>query len=136
MAKCQTRGTPGNGVGPWTSDCQIMRELIYVPVIHVESDMGGVGTTIDKRSAEVCGRERWEKHKQVVIKFWDGIEEYFKKLDAGNLRIYQDGLMAEGDLGLKVIREGAGQGSRNHRIVLDLIERGAVIRKTEDRTKS
>ncbi|MFH1935604.1 MAG: hypothetical protein ABIN18_29045 [Pseudomonadota bacterium] len=109
-----------------------MRKLIYVPVIHVESDMGSIGSAIDKRSAEVCGRERWEKHKQVVIKFWDEIEEYFKKLDARNLIIYQDGLMADGELGLKIIREGTRQGSRNHKIVLDLIERGGVIRKTED----
>ncbi|MBU2496367.1 MAG: hypothetical protein KJ935_07730, partial [Candidatus Omnitrophica bacterium] len=35
-------------------------------------------------------------------------------------------------LGLKIIREGTRQGSRNHKIVLDLIERGGVIRKTED----
>ena len=109
-----------------------MRELIYVPVIHVESDMGSVGNTIDKRSAEVCGRERWEKHKQVVTTFWDKIERYFISMDVWNLRIYQDGLMADGELGLKIIREGARQGSRNHRIVLDLIERGGVIRKTED----
>ena len=118
--------------GPRTSDCQIMRELIYVPVIHVESDLGSIAPVIDKRSAEVCGRERWEKHKKTVATFWDVIEEFFKKLDAAGLKIYQDGLMAEGKLGLKIIREGARQGSRNHQIVLGMIERGGVIRKTED----
>ena len=109
-----------------------MRELIYVPVIHVESDLGSIAPVIDKRSAEVCGKERWEKHKQVIITFWDGIEEYFRKLDAGNLRIYQDGLMADGELGRKIIEEGARRGSKNHQIVLDLVKRGAEIRKTED----
>ncbi len=109
-----------------------MRELLYVPVIHVESDLGSIAPAINKRSAEVCGKERWEKHKQVIITFWDGIEEYFRKLDAAGLKIYQDGLMADGDLGRKIIGEGAKRGSKNHQIVLDLVKRGAVIRKTED----
>ena len=109
-----------------------MRELLYVPVIHVESDLGSIAPAINKRSAEVCGKERWEKHKQVIITFWDGIEEYFRKLDAAGLKIYQDGLMADGDLGRKIIEEGAKRGSKNHQIVLDLVKRGAVIRKTED----
>jgi len=94
--------------------------------------MGTISSTIDKRSAEVCGRQRWEKHKQTVTTFWDHIEGYFKKPDARNLKIYQDGLMADGELGQKIIREVAGQGSRNYRIVLDLINNGGEIRKTED----
>lgn len=109
-----------------------MRQLIYVPVIHVESDLGSIAPAIDKRSAEVCGGERWEKHKQTVLTFWDTIEESFKRLDASNLKIYQDGLMAAGELGRKIIEEGAERGSRNYQIVLDLIKRGAEIRKTED----
>ena len=105
-----------------------------MPVIHVDTDMGSIAPTIDKRSGEICGRDRWDKHKQIVATFWDQIEEYFKKLNAGNLKIYQDGLMAAGDLGQKIIKEGAGKGSRNYLIVLDLIKRGAEIRKTEDIT--
>ncbi len=111
-----------------------MRKLLYVPVIHVESDLGGIAPAIDKRSTQICGRERWERHKQTVSTFWDNIEEYFKNLNADNLKIYQDGLMADGELGQKIIEEGAQKGSRNYRIVLDLIRRGAEIRKTEDIT--
>jgi len=103
-----------------------------VPVIHVESDLGSIASAIDKRSAEICGRQRWEKHRQTVTTFWDEIEEYFKKLDSTNLKVYQDGLMADGELGQKIIQEGAKKGSRNYQIVLDLIKRGGEIRKTED----
>ena len=110
----------------------MMRKLIYVPVIHVESDLGSIAPEIDKKSAEVCGKERWEKHKQTVIVFWDVIEGFFRKLDAGNLKIYQDGLMAGGDLGRRIVEEGAKKGSRNYQIVGDLMKRGAEIRKTED----
>ncbi|MBU4000511.1 hypothetical protein KKG29_05090 [Patescibacteria group bacterium] len=109
-----------------------MRKLLYVPIIHVDSDLGSIAPAIDKRSTQICGRERWERHKQTVSTFWDNIEEYFKKQDAGNLKIYQDGLMADGDLGQKIIEEGAQKGSRNYRIVLELIRRGSEIRKTED----
>ena len=110
----------------------MMRKLLYVPVIHVDPDLGSIASAIDKRSAEICGKQRWEKHKQTVTTFWDEIEEYFKKLDATNSKIYQDGLMADGDLGQKIIEEGASKGSKNYQIVLDLIERGGEIRKTED----
>ena len=110
----------------------MMRKLLYVPVIHVDPDLGSIASAIDKRSAEICGSQRWEKHKQTVTIFWDEIEEYFKKLDARNLKIYQDGLMADGNLGQKIIEEGAKKGSRNYQIVLYLIKRGGEIRKTED----
>jgi len=109
-----------------------MRKLLYVPVIHVDSDLGSIAPAIDKRSTQICGRERWERHKQTVSTFWDNIEEYFKNLNADNLKIYQDGLMADGKLGQKIIEEGTQKGSRNYRIVLELIRRGAEIRKTED----
>lgn len=109
-----------------------MRRLFYVPIIHVDSDLGSMASAIDKRSGEICGRQRWEKHKKIVTTFWDEIEEYFKKVDATNVKIYQDGLMADGELGQKIIEEGAKKGSRNHHIVLDLIKRGGEIRKTED----
>jgi hypothetical protein len=109
-----------------------MRRVLYVPVIHVDSDLGSIAPAIEKRSAEVCGKDRWEKHKQTVKAFWDVIEDHFKKLDPRHLKIYQDGLMAEGDLGRKIVEEGARRGSRNYQIVLGLIKRGAEIRKTED----
>ena len=109
-----------------------MRKLLYVPVIHVESDLGSMALAIDKRSTEICGTLRWEKHKKIVTTFWDKIEEYFKKLDASNLKIYQDGLLADGVLGQKIIEEGAKKGSRNYHIILELIKRGGKIRKTED----
>ena len=109
-----------------------MRKLLYVPIIHVDSDLGSIAPAIDKRSTQICGRERWKRHKQTVSTFWDNIEKYFKKLNANNLKIYQDGLMIDGELGQKIIEEGAQKGSRNYQIVLDMIRRGSEIRKTED----
>lgn len=109
-----------------------MKKLLYVPIIHMEADLGRVAAIIDKRSSQMCGRERWDKHKETVSGFWDSIANYFDRLSVSNLKIYQDGLMIDGALGKKIIEEGSRKGSKNHEIVLKLMEKGAEIRKTED----
>jgi len=109
-----------------------MKKLLYVPIIHMEADLGSVAAIVDKRSSQVCGRERWDQHKRAVSGFWDSIANYFDLLDASNLKIYQDGLMIDGGLGKKIVEGGASKGSKNYQILLRLMEKGAKIRKTED----
>jgi len=109
-----------------------MRKLLYIPIIHVDADLGSMAGAMNRRSVEICGKEQWERHKEIVTLFWHKVSDYFTKLDAGDLEIYQDGLLADGELGRRIIEEGAGRGSPNYQIVLDLITRGARIRKTED----
>lgn len=108
-----------------------MRRLLYVPIIHMEPDLGSVASAIDKKSASLCGEERWARHKETVAKFWRSIEDYFANIDTSNLKIYQDGLLADGEPGRRVIEEAAKRGSKNHQIILNLVRRGAEIRKTE-----
>jgi len=109
-----------------------VRKLLYVPIIHTEPDLGSKATAIANKSASLLGEEKWAKHKETVAKFWESIADYFATVNASALKIYQDGLPAEGALGRKIIEEGAKRGSRNHQIILSLISRGAEIRKTED----
>jgi len=109
-----------------------MRKLLYVPIIHMEADLGSVASAIDSKSASLCGEERWAKHKETVAKFWENLADYFGSLDAANLKMYQDGLLTDGEPGRKIIEEGAKRGSKNYQIVLNLAERGAEIMKTED----
>ena len=109
-----------------------MKKLLYVPIIHMEADLGSVAAIVDKKSSQVCGKERWNKHKKAVSGFWDSIASYFGRLSTSNLKIYQDGLMIDGEVGKKIIEEGARKGSKNHKIVLKLMEKGAKIMKTED----
>ena len=111
-----------------------MKKLLYVPIIHMEADLGSMAAAIDKRSSQVCGKEHWNRHKKAVSGFWDSIANYFELLEASNLKIYQDGLMIDGEVGKKIIEEGASKGSKNHKIVLKLMEKGAKIMKTEDIT--
>ena len=108
------------------------RKLIYVPIIHMEPDLGSAASVVDSKSMALCGEERWAKHKETVAKFWENIAVYFASLEASNLKIYQDGLPADGELGRRIIEEGARQGSKNHQLILSLMKKGAEIRKTED----
>jgi len=109
-----------------------MRKLLYVPIIHMEADMGSAASAIDSKSASLCGEERWAKHKETVAKFWGNVADYFATVDTSNLKIYQDGLLANGELGSRIIEEGAKRGSKNHQIILNLMRRGAKLMKTED----
>jgi len=109
-----------------------MRNLLYIPMIHADPDLGSAAASVNRRSIEICGKERWLRHKEIVAEYWEKIRAHFSKMDAHGLAIYQDGLMADGDLGRRIIEEGARRGSPNHQIVLDLITRGAILRKTED----
>ena len=109
-----------------------MRRLLYVPIIHTEADMGSVAPAIEGKSASVTGENKWARHKETVSKFWESLTHYFDSLDATHLKIYQDGLLAEGELGKRIVEEGANRGGKNQQIILDLLGKGAEIRKTED----
>ncbi len=95
-----------------------MKKLLYVSIIHTEADLGSVAPTINKRSSQICGKERWNKHRKAVSGFWDSIANYFELLDTSNLKIYQDGLMIDGKIGKKIIEEGVSKGSKNYKILL------------------
>ena len=109
-----------------------MRKLLYVPIIHSASDLGSIGVAIDKRSASLCGEGRWADHKETVTMFWKNVADYVLSLDAASLKIYQDGLAADGELGRRIVEEAAKRGSMNHRVILQLLSKGAEVRKTED----
>jgi len=109
-----------------------VRELLYIPIIHSEADLGSLGTAIDKRSASLYGEKRWAEHKETVARFWKSVANYLLSLDAASLKIYQDGLAANGELGRRIIEEAAKRGSMNHRVILQLLSKGAEVRKTED----
>jgi len=109
-----------------------VRELLYVPIIHSESDLGSLGAAIDKRSASLYGEKRWAEHKETVTKFWRSVADYLLSLDAAGLKIYQDGLAADGELARRIVEEAAKRGSMNHQVILQLLNKGAEVRKTED----
>ena len=109
-----------------------MRTLIYVPVIHTSADLGSLAGDVTKRGIADLGEDVWKEHQRTVEGFWDVITDYFTSVDVSGMKIYQDGMVAEGEIGEKIVEEGLNLGSRNYELVARLLKRGAILVKTED----
>jgi hypothetical protein len=109
-----------------------MRTLLYVPVIHTSADLGSIAKDVTKRGIADLGEDVWKDHIKTVEGFWDAISHYFDSVDVTGIKIYQDGMVAGGEIGQNIVEEIAKAGSRNHELVLNLLKRGAFLVKTED----
>jgi len=97
----------------------------------MSADMGSVASTLDDKATAKLTPELWQRHKEIVSAFWDSIGRFLDALDVNGFKIYQDGLVADGEEGLRIVRESISQGSKNYEIVERLLERGAILMKTE-----
>jgi len=109
-----------------------VRQLIYIPVIHTEVDMGSMAGSLKEAYLSRYGEERWASHVKAIEQMWDGIK---RKLDALTLdypktKLYQDGLPLCGKE-LQIVTEVAARGSHNYRILLDLVQKGCTLLGTE-----
>jgi pheromone shutdown protein TraB len=109
-----------------------MRTLIYVPVIHTSADLGSIAKEVAKRGIMDLGQELWEKHRRTVEGFWNVVSDYFDSIDVKGMKIYQDGMVADDEVGKKIAEHTAKAGSKNYQLILRLLERGAILMKTED----
>jgi len=109
-----------------------MGKLIYVPIIHMSADLGSIAKQVDKRGIADLGEEVWKKHMKTVKGFWEAISHYFDSIDVSGMKIYQDGMVVDGEVGQKIVEEGIKSGSKNYELVLRLLKRGAILVKTED----
>jgi len=108
------------------------RSLIHIPIIHTQTDMGGLGQAIQEATIQKLGQEGWERNVTSIDKIWDSIEQAIESwsLPYPNVRLYQDGLPVCGRE-LEIVTEIARIGSRNHQLLLRLHRRGAIIMGTE-----
>jgi hypothetical protein len=111
---------------------QAARQLIWVPVIHTEADLGNMSESVKRLYVQKMGRVKWERHIRALRTFWSGLEEQIEalRLPCERLRLYQDGLPYCGREA-EIIRTLAEAGSLNCRLLLKLMERGARITGTE-----
>ena len=109
-----------------------MRTLIYVPIVHTSADLGSLAKEVAKRGIADLGEEIWKEHRRTVDGFWDALIDYFESIDVSGIKIYQDGMVAEDEIGQKIVEEGLKAGSRNYELVSSLLKRGAFLVKTED----
>jgi hypothetical protein len=111
-----------------------VRSLIYIPIIHSEADLGTLADEVHRQfQAAVDTAEAWEWHAVAVEAMWNGIRTKLLalSLDWPRTRLYQDGLPVCGQES-QIVRELAAKGSRNHQLLLELQERGAILMGTDD----
>lgn len=116
-----------------------MRQLLYFPIIHNQADLGSLKESLSAEGERKYGKAEWESHLKQVQKSWDKIEKFIEEyantnsISPNKVRLYQDGLPAAGEIGLKIVKDVARQGSRNYQILEDLIARGASLEEAESK---
>jgi phage host-nuclease inhibitor protein Gam len=110
------------------------KKLIYIPVIHSGSDMGTIADDISRKGIAELGIETWQSHIRTVDKYWDVIANYCEelKIEINEMNIYQDGMVTDGEIAMRIVEDSVKMGSRNYEIVSNLITRGARIVRTEE----
>ncbi len=103
-----------------------------IPIIHMSADLGTLAPAMDIRGVVELGKDFWLRHKETVTRFWDSIAEFLNSLEVKGSKIYQDGLIADGEMGIRIVKEGVKEGSKNYEIISGLLKRGASLVKTED----
>jgi hypothetical protein len=110
-----------------------VRTLIIIPIIHTARDMGSLLGQIQREYIRKFGLEKWSEHLKSIDEVWIGIRQMLDLLDLPYplLRLYQDGLPLCGKE-REIVQDVATQGSTNHQLLFDLMQRGARLQGTED----
>lgn len=112
-----------------------MRRLIHIPVVHAQVDMGSLSDHVRALYIAYKGERAWRESRRAIACFWRELDRKIAALDLAcdRLRLYQDGLPVCGREA-DIVRDLARAGGPNHRILLDLMDRGATVEGTEDPT--
>lgn len=108
--------------------------LIYVPILHTRRETAGIAHSLGNSGAPgLTAAQAPDDDNRAVQEMWAGIAA---KLDDAHLPyaqvcIFQEAMPVCG-MEKEIAESLAAQGSRNHRLVLELIGRGARLEGTED----
>jgi len=110
-----------------------VRTLTYVPIIHSEADLGSLGESVRERFVAAFGEQQWDRRRASVDLMWQSIRAKVLAMSIpwSKVRVYQDGLPICGNE-MAIVRDLAQKGSPNHLLLVELIERGAILTGTED----
>ena len=110
-----------------------MRQLISIPIVHTPADLGSQREAAREAYIARYGLQRWCQHLEVLAQLWHRIRQRVLALpvDFTTVRLYQDGLPVCGHE-LAIVETLAAAGSSNHQLLLELVNRGAILMGTED----
>ncbi|HJL18039.1 MAG TPA: hypothetical protein RMH99_20415, partial [Sandaracinaceae bacterium LLY-WYZ-13_1] len=106
------------------------RTLHVVPVVHDEADLGRLGQDVKQATMARGGATRWHERQAAVERAWTAIEAWARDLEVEGVHLFQDGLPVCGKEA-EIVRDLAARGSRNHRLLQALVERGGRLEGTE-----
>ncbi len=108
------------------------RTLIYIPILHSKADLGTLADAVECKTRVREGNSGWRRHSAQIEQVWTDIETLLNKLtlNYSHVRLYQDGLPICGREA-EIVADLARVGSRNHALLLRLMERGATLMGTE-----
>lgn len=109
-----------------------MKTLLYVPIIHTSADLGSLAKDVTRRGVAGLGEDLWTQHRITVEGFWKAIAVWCDSVNVSGMKLYQDGMITDGEVGQKIVEAGVKAGSQNYELVDRLLRRGALLVKTED----
>lgn len=111
-----------------------MRQLIYVPIVHTEADLGSMAKFFEDEFKRRYSSPTYQVHVYSIAAMWAGIVGKITalNLDWPHVRLYQDGLPVCGRE-TEIVSDLAQQGSINHQLLVNLMSRGARLEGTESK---
>ncbi len=111
---------------------QCPRRLIWIPVVHTQTDLGSLSESVRCLYIRKVGKGQWDQHHGQVEQLWENIRKTIDglELDLSKVRLYQDGLPCCGQEE-KIVQDLSSAGSLNHQILVDLLAKGATLVGTE-----
>ena len=108
------------------------RTLLYIPIVHSQTDMGTLSESVRKITMQKFGARVWHKKVNIINSFWSAVEDTLNRISFvyEKTRLYQDGIPVCGRE-LDIVKDLAKNGSLNHQLLVHLTEKGATIMGTE-----
>src|SRR5271165_4905287 len=113
-----------------------MAHLLHVPVVHSSAEMGSAASGYKAAFIARFGEQKWRERSKEYTAIWhvirDGIDRVIKRRGAAlpQVKLYQDSLPVCGQE-VALVEQLAAQGSENHKLLAELMQRGAILVGTE-----
>lgn len=110
-----------------------VKSLLYVPILHTQKEAGEIFAALKIPGFFEASVLAVREQEMAVAEMWRGIYEKIEecRLNFPAVRVYQDVLPVCGEEH-KIVAKLSAQGSKNHQLLLRLVERGAKLEGTED----
>ncbi|WP_163833103.1 hypothetical protein [Spartinivicinus ruber] len=108
------------------------RVIIQIPIIHTQIDLGSLAASVREQKINQQGQQAWDQQQALIMKAWNEIKQFVHslRLNFSKVKLYQDGLPVCGKE-QQIVCDLAEQGSINHQLLLDLMDKGATLMGTE-----